>query len=1138
MASAESADLASLLEWERAARSILTNEGWRWFSDAYLQGFSALWVQVAPTTAEGDRYLVDIFRVALVCGAARDEALGPHEAHQRRLRRERREGLHGYFELDHDLAGEDGTGPASSHELSGLGLREGGYSYARSSRLAGHRMAAAAGIVRATPEGARKYAASRKEELQDQLVADLSALLVDEAGLKYLRQFIAGFETRTGHISGGPQRSPEPYMRLAAIWDESRDSRRPTLTPSRMVRELTLSPKVERVHGEKEDAAGLYSSQNTSGGEAALKVISRSRRVVILSDPGGGKSTVLKAAAAAQVNAGFPALYLPLTVLADTATGPMDITDALEMLVGSALSGAKVSATIPLGQLAGDLEHHPNALIALDGLDELDTAGADLISSLLRALDEFTGTILISSRWTGYATPRGSWHEFCVDDLHPDSADRFLVQWFDGDEDGLDRARQAIVQSDNQHLGKVPVLLGIVAEVARVNEVPRSVAVLYDQYVSLYLEGGWTQRRDVRLSPDDQFRYLQTARKLAWAMATHMTGRADLKRWRDTVTYRQISTAERALGEDHPDLTVVLALAQAHGLIVPHREHPSVMHQEYRWLHRTIHEHLVGAYLATRFDARARDLGLPSDVLMGGSQWLEPLRHLAGLLSPEDQCALIEWIEKHAQERGVGHVHSSLARDIASHLPLGAEARTWLAERRKRERSDFAAHVLDPGYSEGILPEVLKQGESGRIIRTVSFLSDPPEGLSESYARELVQCQRAAPSVESGTVCQTSCWLSRFDPDEALRFLIEADVCEEELLSADGWAGRPPSLEAVAGMAETIAARPPGCRLSILIFLSGIGVKLDSLVQPYGPFEQIDIDAAASVAIRHHSGEEESESLREARRRILEGAYGDVRAFDLSLELGERAFAYSLRSPAAEIGALVSLYRTQAQLPESTGDLTSAMEVIRGLSAYTLPGTDLLLEGIRAAAILQVNASALSPGQCFEVCWAVARCFHQVYQAFPPTHLALSALDTIQHLTFNWLDTRAGELLPEVTQTDPRDWVVGLPSHADFEVLMRLHEERPLPAATIAGLVVWAARSEIQLLRSFRLGKEAPAIVEMVWQEFPDALAVNDFQFATQLAEAGVFGAWRDRIVQASKAHSSRSRPPAITSSETNPDTT
>lgn len=286
----------------------------------------------------------------------------------------------------------------------------------------------------------------------------------------------------------------------------------------------------------------------------------------------------------------------------------------------------------------GAMETDTRALIALDGLDEVPARDLDRIHSLLRMLNDFEGTLVVSSRWAGYGGLRDQWQEHCVDNLGSAEARKFFALWF-GNEDteGLNRAQAVLKSPSKAGLVEIPVLLGIVAAVAGEGPVPQSEAHVYARYVSLFLEGKW-KPKGARASDAARATHLQAARALAWAMATGMTGLADGARWESVVTRADAAEYARAVDDRDLDLDTVTQLIRGHGLLVPIGRSVSEDHQEYAWLHRTVHEHLVGGYLVTRFRASGEALGLPIEVFAGATQWREPLRHFFGLLREYQQA--------------------------------------------------------------------------------------------------------------------------------------------------------------------------------------------------------------------------------------------------------------------------------------------------------------------------------------------------------------------------------------------------------------------------------------------------------------------------------------------------------------------
>lgn len=932
------------------------------------------------------------------------------------------------------------------------------------------------------------------------------------------RQWALQLQPRDVHRpASGPGRVAEAFVRLAEAWDEPSRHYPQHLTPSVLAGELTLSPVVDDPRGYLDDSRQrLYADRSTFGGRPLREALDGKRRVVVLGNPGGGKTTGLIAAVIDRVREGSPALFVRLSSL----TRGSDKKDrwTLERAIRHMVAVSVADTVAPNASdqdIAAALLGDERAIIALDGLDEVQDKNDEHVHSLLRALGQFPGKVLVSSRWTGYTKLGGPWEELCVDNLDTDHARDFFGRWFaETNPAGLKRALATLdpqaESTASAQLAQIPVLLGIVAVVAGEHDVPETEALLYERYVSMFLEGYWRQRSS-RVGLRIRLKHLDQAKALAWSMATGMSGRFGGNRWVDTVTPRQLHSA----GDLLPAL---LNLTHTHGLLVPQGRTAAEDHQEYRWLHRTVHEHLAGAYLAGCVDMEAADFGLPPELLMGAPQWLQPLRHLVGLLSQEDQDTLVRGLKKMVDEGDPGSVITFLLLDLAESTPLGSPARNRLAADYLRPDSIYELSRLDPHRAAGVLADVMRTGDPAELAAVRGHSYAASRHMDATQIREMVEILRATPSRPDVFVDLFAQRLSVSDPDEALRFLVEKRLDQNDGLPFRSWGGLP-SAKAVREAIAQVSQLPQMERLSYLHLLYFVGVDLCPFVAPGGPLSELDVRTATALGQRD-SDEAEFVSENwpsEVKSALLGGTYGPVWAFEV---------AYRARDLEPEVGQLGTAAQLALEVRElaasnvkvdSDASSIAAIELLSAATDEALSDDATALRMVRAARDLLEAKEPPPIEMCLHAHWVLGR-----GQAPSMTR---SGMDSFRHretydtlfgaLTKAMLRHAPDKLLRSIYRTSPSDWIVAEFRYADFEILKVMNNSRLLGVDDIVNIIVWASREDVEVLRYINLGPEVDKVAEIVWNQMPSAFAANGYSWAYQLAQIGTLGPWRDRLVEA-----------------------
>ncbi|WP_156769379.1 NACHT domain-containing NTPase [Nocardia sp. 852002-20019_SCH5090214] len=406
--------------------------------------------------------------------------------------------------------------------------------------------------------------------------------------------------------------------------------------------------------------ADLYADIARTGGVAALPTLSAGRRTVLLGNPGSGKTTILAALTAHRIRTEHraPTLYLRLPDLADTlTTGRAKTLDqALTYLTVAIATGYRGTISDELMHTISDaIRTNPHTLLALDAWDEVyQPEQREHIRTILGLLETVPASIVITSRITGYTRPFENQTEYLTDDLTPAQTDTFFTHWFthrpgSGHQRVIDARRDSREVRD---LVAIPLMAGLVAFVAEHNPVPTRKHALYRSYITRFLERPWKPAAQQRRDPLLIAQLEATATQLAWAMATTPTA-SPLGRWHDTATVAQL--LDRIPSQHQTNLAELLhkdGLLTLHGRPSPNS---TSLEHHYRWLHRTIHEHLTGRYLAQLHTSDPRRADHLTRIAALRPEWSTVLEHTIGLLDDDTQTRVLGQLDTYAAEGDPGN---------------------------------------------------------------------------------------------------------------------------------------------------------------------------------------------------------------------------------------------------------------------------------------------------------------------------------------------------------------------------------------------------------------------------------------------------------------------------------------------------
>lgn len=418
------------------------------------------------------------------------------------------------------------------------------------------------------------------------------------------------------------------------------------LTPTELVKSLSLSaPDLQRLSRETA-AVGLTSGYAPEKGAPALGVLDHTRRAIVLGDPGGGKSTILTAytVGVLRETAAPRALFVRLAdVFDDDQAGRTRLgsyREAIELLVRAALR--RLPPNMITEDAFVDALDSADASLVLDGLDEVPRKRLGGIEHLLEILSDYPGRVVLSSRVAGYRKPRGDWNEYWVSQLTKAQAVEFLERWFDGRPvERRQRAVDALQTLVQANAIRTPVVLGLLASVADDNRqnMPHTVTGLYEQFVSKHVQLEWRDESLLRDSAE-----VTGATLFGSQVAAYMAGEfTEVQRssWRETITRNELNVK---FSKKNPD--ELEALIRLDGLLlVPFGVESAENYQEFRWIHRTVQEHLVGRNLMGRFEDQPEvTLNWIVDAAQTPDPWQEPLTHFMAMLRPAQRRTVADRI--------------------------------------------------------------------------------------------------------------------------------------------------------------------------------------------------------------------------------------------------------------------------------------------------------------------------------------------------------------------------------------------------------------------------------------------------------------------------------------------------------------
>lgn len=888
------------------------------------------------------------------------------------------------------------------------------------------------------------------------------------------------------------------------------------LRPTLLASPMTVSG-IARVEDQAHSDSLLYSPVSTWGGNPALQELASHRRALLRGNPGSGKSTLLAARVTEHVRANSyrVAAFVRLSDLAAVAVKaiPRSAEEAIALVLDV---GAEAMA-LPVEQVRSELvlrlTFEDDALIALDGLDEVP-AGAfkQAAFDVIRHLNRIPGTILITSRHTGFIRPPGEWGEFSVDHLTFEQGRSFLESWFnDMPSEARARAEEVLSDPEREELGQTPVLLGIVALVAEMGTVPATTSGLYERYIGLFLQRVWKPIGTWRSDPVELLRLIGVARRIAWGMVAGRS--ADGVLWRDLISQHEILTL---LPES--DTEDVTTLVEKDGLLVAHGWNDAPLFQPLRWIHRTIHEHLVGMYLV---DLLRRDsaVGLQfiAEAVQGPSKWSVVLQHIVSALDIAEQEQLLSFIADMRDEGDPGNFMTRALENLACAASQGSAVRERFGKEAAARQSWGAAFRISGDIARSALFETILNDKFDSDSFTPYRLQPMP--VDEKFARDLNYSLGEHPPIGSQWWYANSfAFLAQHSPDESLReyaAAVERGLDKMPDYPSDFFVGvSPGAIEDAIVVATRI--KEPQARALILRLLQELGVDLLPYARPFGQLEVQEVQLLNQITgSLSDLSNDRSISLHAPVDDVGAALAGKAGAF-FAYAFGYFGLAKFIEpaqlSPWGKVGAWQYAFNQSPWAPFEVVEgltLDEAKEVLAQFTHDWYSDADQLVQLYQALAICRTAPEKATLDLLVELYRRInigtERIVEGILLEFDVVELGSSIVDILAE--------QPDDAISAFMSTDPHSWEFSDGYIGALRKMLEIHENDE----TLVLLAKWADRAKLQILASFPAPRDVERFLDRLLQEI-DAkrlLLPQNLDFvADWLANVEKLASWRPRLLE------------------------
>ncbi len=645
----------------------------------------------------------------------------------------------------------------------------------------------------------------------------------------------------------------EVSRRLRERVDRSAATSGPGMPPSKLLESLTAT-SMELIEHPSIRPSALYGGTTSYLGEPITSFVEQHRRLVLLGEPGSGKSTALQGLVARHLEAGGVAVICSLTdVVRMIRLGnqPDTVQAAMAVVVEAAFASYTVGTSAASAFTAAIQSR--SAVIALDALDEVAPRDRDVARTFLETASDTQAQLIVSSRHGGYEKMGSDWFELNVDRLSDEAQLAFLRSYFgDTESDGYQRARAGLKGATS--LGETPVLLTIIAAVAEYEVAPTSIGRLYEAYLLRFLRRGWKPAEVRRDRHATRGQFMRTLRRMAWSMIVE-------DEWVDLSTpaefFRLLPDSDHAAIQDIIDVD---------GLLVPHGGSDDPYFQPLRWLHRTLHEHLVGVHLASVIgEDPSRWRERVATLIQKGNEWRVALAHFLGALEADEAKLAIEYLFEFADQGDPGGIIRRGTFEIVAKQEPDSLVRQVAVERYSRDGEWQYLIQLDPNRWAREWPRV-REGNAVDVARYFSRSSGVRTSTQvlEAYRRGLL---------EPGTMFY---YLAELDPGTAIQEYARAasQGYREIDTSYDKYASHLTVEQAIAAL-DVVKDASPYAIYMVLLALSRLHVQIVYSADdpPTGePYEFV----AAVLGEMGHPSIEVPEHIASA---VSSGQWGDEIAF-------------------------------------------------------------------------------------------------------------------------------------------------------------------------------------------------------------------------------------------------------------------
>jgi len=300
------------------------------------------------------------------------------------------------------------------------------------------------------------------------------------------------------------------------------------------------------------------------------ELLSTSRRLVVLGDPGTGKSWLLRFAALTRKSDAFPVFVSLARLSSHSGSAAQDVADAALAAIGLSDDESKRQ----LGDAVRRQIDDGRALLLFDGLDEVAPERLEEVRRLLAEIASIERLrMVVTSRFAGYADapmalgPGGREVEVVGFDAH--EVGSFIDAWFHGNRTAAELRNRLLGEASLRTLARSPLLLSFICLIAESGgDLPIRKTSLLETIMHMVLGRRWrgdsaghVERIDAKLRLCGRLAFAGAEAGFPLWMPAQFVSRAV----RATPDYDWLEASAPA------DRGVVHELSQLDGILVPPR---------------------------------------------------------------------------------------------------------------------------------------------------------------------------------------------------------------------------------------------------------------------------------------------------------------------------------------------------------------------------------------------------------------------------------------------------------------------------------------------------------------------------------------------------------------------------------------